>query len=315
MNVAFVLEAMAIGETRWVEGFGRSMWPLVRSGDSFLFERCARSALRAGDVGVFVDGRGRLVAHPVVSTRPLRTSSLQGVEDVQGMRVLGRAQRLRTRGREVEVESGVRALLQTFARTAMFVRDSPRIAGAARVVRDAALGPSTRSVRAAVLGEVRARVLDEGDRRETLAFIGHHGPALSEHAMKTFSTRWQKEGYAVGAFARDAMVGMVFVDEYRVEGVPLDGIWVRSFYVASWARGLGVGTSLLDVVVSEARRRRMRICADVSFENEVSKRRFLAAGFQLDELRTAEATAMWTQRRGPGSWVVYRFDGAAAASG
>jgi len=74
----------------WLPAGGRSLWPLLRPGDSLKVQRVAPSDVRQGDVAVVVVPSGLLIAHVVVSTNPFCTASLAGVMDAPALEVLGR---------------------------------------------------------------------------------------------------------------------------------------------------------------------------------------------------------------------------------
>ena len=54
MAVGQVLRQLPEGGTLWVRGLGRSMWPLLRSGDSLQVLRCAAEAVAPGDLAVLL---------------------------------------------------------------------------------------------------------------------------------------------------------------------------------------------------------------------------------------------------------------------
>ncbi|MFP2925308.1 hypothetical protein ACLESO_08835 [Pyxidicoccus sp. 3LG] len=66
-----VLESLPPGQRLWVRGAGRSLYPLLRSGDAVRVLRCGPGLLARGDVALMRHGR-QLVAHVVVSTQPWR---------------------------------------------------------------------------------------------------------------------------------------------------------------------------------------------------------------------------------------------------
>ncbi len=61
-----LIEATPPGRQLWVRGAGRSLYPLLRSGDSVRVLRCAPEELARGDVALVRVGR-RLLAHVVIS--------------------------------------------------------------------------------------------------------------------------------------------------------------------------------------------------------------------------------------------------------
>ncbi|MFP2905561.1 N-acetyltransferase family protein, partial [Pyxidicoccus sp. 3LFB2] len=88
--------------------------------------------------------------------------------------------------------------------------------------------------------------------------------------------------------------GFAWVDSYRQEALPLDGVWVRSLVVAPQARRMKVATRLLGCLMDEARSQgETRVQADIDDDNTASLRTFGGLGFRRasEELtrRTNEA--------------------------
>lgn len=108
---ADLLEALPYGKVIWLAARGRSMVPLLRTGDALLARRCLESDLVPGDIAVLrLPGVG-LLAHLVTKVAPLSTSSLQGVEDAGPGQVLGKAIALRVRGLRIPLGAVSRPLL------------------------------------------------------------------------------------------------------------------------------------------------------------------------------------------------------------
>lgn len=76
---------------------GKSLWPLLRDGDSLRVERCL--SVRLGDLAVIRLGDA-LLAHIVVSIHPLRTAATNGRVDPPAHELLGRVIAFR-RGRQL----------------------------------------------------------------------------------------------------------------------------------------------------------------------------------------------------------------------
>jgi L-amino acid N-acyltransferase YncA len=77
------------------------------------------------------------------------------------------------------------------------------------------------------------------------------------------------------------MCGFAYLDDYRQEGLALDGLWVRSLVVAPRARRMGVAFQLIGCLVEQAQRQgEERIFADIDDDNLASLRTFRRAGFQ-----------------------------------
>ncbi len=71
----------------WLPAAGKSLWPLLRGGETLKVERV--SAVRVGDVAVVMISRA-LVAHFVISVNPLRTAASNGRVDQPADELLGR---------------------------------------------------------------------------------------------------------------------------------------------------------------------------------------------------------------------------------
>ena len=82
----------------WLRASGKSLWPLLRDGDSLRVERVEPAALRLGEVAVVKLPGGVLAAHLVASLEPLQTSSSVGVLDPQPVEALGRVTGFRRAG-------------------------------------------------------------------------------------------------------------------------------------------------------------------------------------------------------------------------
>ncbi|MFZ5441912.1 MAG: N-acetyltransferase, partial [Myxococcota bacterium] len=94
-----LLRGLPEGGVMWLRAAGRSLWPLLREGDSLRVVRVARAeALRPGDVAVVKLPSGILAAHLVVSSAPLQTVSTAGVLDPQPLEPLGRVTGFRRAG-------------------------------------------------------------------------------------------------------------------------------------------------------------------------------------------------------------------------
>src|SRR5688500_15059912 len=96
-EMADVLEAAELGAELWVRGFGRSMWPVLGTGDAVKVRRCGVRALRAGHLAAVRTSRGTLRVHVVLQRRPFRSAPFLGGDD-SAERVLGRVVALRSRG-------------------------------------------------------------------------------------------------------------------------------------------------------------------------------------------------------------------------
>lgn len=79
------------GRGLWVTGFGRSMWPLLKDGDSLHLVRADEADLHTGDLVVCVLPRGQPAVHLLLSHSPRRTAGLFRQDDPMAEALLGRA--------------------------------------------------------------------------------------------------------------------------------------------------------------------------------------------------------------------------------
>jgi mycothiol synthase len=121
--VADWLGVSAPGTRLWVRGLGRSMWPLLDSGDAIEVERCDASRLRRGDIALMRVSPQTLTAHLVTAVSPLRTASFLGRADLlsEGSAVLGRAVTLERSRRRVSIRH-LRRMIWAMHRGAMLLR-------------------------------------------------------------------------------------------------------------------------------------------------------------------------------------------------
>jgi mycothiol synthase len=130
------------------------------------------------------------------------------------------------------------------------------------------------------------RLLRAGDLDALLVFAGERLEVPSRHLRHHLLARWgreeQPEGAAVGAFDRQGRLhGFAFLDDYRHEGLRVEGLWVRSLVVAPWARSLGVAGRLVAQLLEAARAQGAPcVHADVDAHNAASLRVFERAGFR-----------------------------------
>lgn len=279
--------ASPMGSRIWVAGLGRSMAPLLRSGDALEIERCTPEELCAGDIVLLRRGAAA-IAHVVQRVNPLRTSSFRGVADATDTEPLGRATKLRIRGRVVRITGRAKTVLRTSSLLLRFASRSKLLRATVRRVRAAAFGPSTSRLRAAWLGEITVRRLRAEDLGETLRFCGDHLPITATFLERQLTDRWENAEHAFGAFdRRQRMVAFAYVDEYRQEGLVLPGEWLRFNFVAPHARNLGIGERLIDARINAVRSRGgEQVAADIRMENEASRRLLQRFGFFRDEALT-----------------------------
>lgn len=268
------------GTRLWLPGLGRSMAPLLNSGDAVEVERCDEAGLRSGDVALLVRGQA-LMAHLVNRVHPVQTMNLRGALDAPGALLLGRVVTLRRGPRLLRVTPALRLSMLGMVRLTRRARATPALRRLATAVRSGLYGSTTRTFRARWLGEIRVRPLGPDDLAQTLRFCGDHLDLDAFFLTRQLTQRWSAGQHAFGAFGRDArMVGFGFVDAYREEGVELDGEWLRFQFVAPVARQLGVARRLVVAQVEAAAQRGVcQVYADVRADNLASLALFQSLGF------------------------------------
>jgi RimJ/RimL family protein N-acetyltransferase len=278
------------GTRWWLRGLGASMWPLLSAGDALEVERLGPEGLRGGELAVLADVRGAPVAHLVRAVSPLRTAGFLRPDDGQPLEPLGRVRAVQ-RG---PVRLPVGAVLGRAAVGLHGVLTRPQVMPLLRAGLDVAGGPATLSFRERWVGPLEVRRLRRADLAALVAFLGRHPVLDVPWAAQQLDGRWQVEGWAAGAVdVRGALHGLVFVDSYREEGVPLDGPWVRALFVDRWARGRGVGRALVGLGCAEHDARGTpRLYADVRADNAASLRLLRGLGFVEDAPLTARLAAL-----------------------
>ncbi|MBN1205778.1 MAG: GNAT family N-acetyltransferase [Myxococcaceae bacterium] len=304
-----LVEATPTGRQLWLRGAGRSLYPLLRSGDSVRVLRCAPEALARGDVALVRVGR-QLIAHVVLSARPLVTASLLGGKDPVGV-PLGRITALRRGAWILPLPRLARPTLFLGQRLLSGLWTRPRARGLFRQLRDFTVAGWSRPLRRRMLGRPEVRLLREGDLDALLVFAGEQLLVPSAFLRQQLLGRWAREsgalGAAAGAFAkRGRMCGFAYLDDYREEGLALEGLWVRSLVVAPRARRMGVAYQLIGCLVEEARRQGAdRVFADIDEDNFASLRTFRRAGFQASSSElTQRVNAEWSASGGVKPLVV-----------
>ncbi|MCE9673371.1 GNAT family N-acetyltransferase [Myxococcus stipitatus] len=295
-----VLEALPPGQKLWVRGVGADLAPLLRSGDAVRVLRGGVDSVARGDVVLVRQGR-RLVAQVVASTTPWRTTTLVGAEDRRGGEVLGRVVALR-RGRwVVPLPRPFRPALWIAQRALAAAWARPRTRLVYRGVRDFFFSGWSRPLRRHLVGALEVRLLRAEDLEALLVFAGERLVVSASFLRRQLRERWgldvaSRQGAAAGALdARGRVHGFAWVDSYRQEGLPLDGVWVRSLVVAPQARRMGVATRLLECLLAEAHRQgEPRVQADVDEDNAASLRTFEGLGFRrASEALTRRTNEAW----------------------
>lgn len=298
-DLSTLLEQSPAGTRLWVRGTGRSLYPLLRSGDSVQVERCGPEALARGDVAL-VRGRRGLTAHVVTSTLPLVTESLLGGVDRGEAVPLGRVVAVRRGGLVIPLPRPSRRMLLLTQRALASTWARPGARGFYRRVRDATFSDWSTPLRRWWLGELEVRLLCKTDLDTLLVFAGERLQASASFLRQQLLSRWtddaQPMGAAVGAFdAEGRLHAFAWMDDYRQEGLLLEGLWVRSLMVAPRARRMGVASRLLACLMETARHQKAeRLYADIDEDNHASLHTFRKAGFQpSSEALTRRVNQEW----------------------
>lgn len=127
-----LLRALPAGGVIWLAASGKSLWPLLRSGDSLRVRRTDADGLTLGDVAVVKLPGGVLAAHLVVALQPVRTASSVGIEDAPATEVLGVVTAFRRDGVVREWPRGAALVLRWLPATSRWLK---RVPGLRRVVR------------------------------------------------------------------------------------------------------------------------------------------------------------------------------------
>ncbi|KFE63004.1 GNAT family N-acetyltransferase [Hyalangium minutum] len=304
-----LIEATPPGQELWVRGAGRSLYPLLRSGDSVRVLRCAPAELARGDVALVRVGR-KLLAHVVISASPFLTAPLLGGKDPVG-EPLGRVTALRRGGLLLPLPRLIRPTFFLGQRVLAGLWARPRARTWFRRLRDFTVAGWSRPLRQRLLGRLEVRLLREEDLDALLVFAGERLLVPSGFLRQQLLGRWGRadgsRGAAAGAFdAQGRLCGFAYLDDYREEGLALEGLWVRSLVVAPRARRMGVAYRMLQVLLEEARRQGAeRIFADIDEDNFASQRTFKRAGFQDSSAElTRRVNAEWRASGGGKPLVV-----------
>lgn len=295
-----VLEALPPGQRLWVRGVGQDLYPLLRSADAVRVLRCGPGAVSRGDVVLVRQGR-MLTARVVVSLEPWRTATLLGAEERSGGEVLGRVVALR-RGRwRVPLPRPFRPALWVAQRTLATAWARPETRLVYRGVRDFFFSGWSKPLRRHWVGPLEVRLLRAQDLDALLTFASERLVVSASFLRRQLRERWglelpERRGAAAGALdAKGKLHGFAWVDSYRQEGLPLDGVWVRSLVVAPQARRMGVATQLLSCLVEEAHRQgEPSVQADVDDDNAASLRTFEGVGFRRSsDALTRQTNEAW----------------------
>ncbi len=131
-----LLRALPTGGVMWLPARGKSLWPLLRDGDSLRVQRLDEAALKMGDVAVVKLPGDILAAHIVVALNPLRTASSVGVVDAAALEVLARVTGFRRRGATHEWPALAASVLRWLPRLSRSLKRVPGARSLARLLRD-----------------------------------------------------------------------------------------------------------------------------------------------------------------------------------
>lgn len=131
-----LLRGLPPGGVMWLKAAGKSLWPLLRDGDSLRVERVTESQLRAGDVAVVKLPGGVLAAHLVVQLAPLQTASTTGILDALPVEALGRVTGFRRGARTFDWPAQSRLVLQYWPLAARALKRVPLARSVVRLLRD-----------------------------------------------------------------------------------------------------------------------------------------------------------------------------------
>lgn len=278
-----LFSALPPGREIWIRVWGRSLMPFLRSGDLVRAVRCGEADIRRGDIAVIRRRRGPLVGHIVTSVGPVRTASFLGVPDAPGVEVLGRAVAVRREGFPfaLPLPRAGRPLLFASHRALARAYASESVRRTWRRLRELAASRATAPLRARLFGPFEVRRLQPSDADAVLAFAGRRLRFTPDFVRRELNGHWQAPGAAFGAFdRRGRMVGFMFMGEYRQEGVPLEGLWLRGLVVARRARALGVARRLMEATCGHALKAGLHaVFTDVREDNRASLALVRALGF------------------------------------
>lgn len=131
-----LLRGLTPGAVMWLRASGKSLWPLLRDGDSLRVERTDAQSLELGEVAVVKLPSGVLAAHLVISLTPLQTASSVGVLDPLPLEALGRVVGFRRDGVVYPWPEAGRLLLRWLPATSRALKRVPLMSQVIRLLRD-----------------------------------------------------------------------------------------------------------------------------------------------------------------------------------
>jgi L-amino acid N-acyltransferase YncA len=293
----------------WVQIIGSSMWPLIESGDLLKVRRCRAEAIQRGDIVIVRDSRGGFMAHLASHHGvPVRTVAFHGRDDEGPLELVARAEAIHTRGVEVSLAPGLRhlvwALHRLYARARVW-RITDRTRMAMRQAAKSRVGTELRRLRH---GRFEVRLLNATDTPAVVLFAGQYLQVPIPFLKRQLRLRWHDAGASVGAFDRDGrLCGFAYLDEFRQEGLDVDGWWIRSLFVVPGARRLGLASELVSALCQRAGQLGISILrADVPKTNAASQELFRRQQFRLAASPVVESlTQEWGRNGVSDAWVVF----------
>jgi len=241
------LEGLPLGASLQVRVVGRCMWPLIRSGDALLVRRCSLDAIAPGDVAVVRTAECRFLAHVVLEVRPLRTATLRGVADPEPLELLGRVTRVFKKRFSFPLAVFSRHLLRIIQRGYAHVSHSPWPRLAIRGLRKLS--------QRRILGPVGIRAVSMLDAETLRLFAGEYLTDSPDFLKRQLLTHWHRKGAAVAAVdGVGRWCGFAYLGAFADEDFALEGFGIRSLFVVSSARGIGLEQRMVSFLCREAKR-------------------------------------------------------------
>jgi|CXWL01.1.fsa_nt_gi hypothetical protein len=236
-EIAQVLKASPEGATVWLGVRGRSMAPLLRSGDKLKVYRCGPNQLERGDIAILLREDGTLVAHLVTQPAPLKTSTYWGEADVLPAQAIGRAIAVR-RGLTLWRIGAITRRSIWLGHRAL---QNQKVHQAVDAVRTGLMAPQTAWLRARVLSPT-VRLLRNDEVSHLVTFLGDRGRTPPVATL----LKWCSEGAVAGAFDKYSRLCAVAV---------WDAGKVAFIEARVWARGLELESRLVAELEAQAARR------------------------------------------------------------
>jgi L-amino acid N-acyltransferase YncA len=301
-----------LGSSAWVQIAGSSMSPLLESGDFLHVRRCDGEAVRRADIVMVRSADNVYVAHLSINDGPpVRTASFSGRLDEGEWQVIGRAEEVRTRGLKIPLGSAARSLIWACHQLYASSGGSEAVADAKTLFRRVAHSRPGIVLRHWRLAPFELRPLNARDARELVIFASRYLQAPIPFLKKQLRTRWHEHGAAAGAFDRRGRLrGFCYFDDFRQEGLTLDGWWIRSLFVAPPARMLGLGERLIRLLCAQAKAQSVsKLLADVPASNTASRKLFQRAGFRPSQAELVNKVSQEWRRNGVSDdWVVFELE-------